>query len=374
MIPTEKNYFGIRIGIDIGGTFTDFVVYDPNSHEFRTFKLLSTPKDPSIALLEGLKLLGISADTQDNVHIIHGSTVATNTLLERKGARTALITTLGFKDIIQIGRQNRPNLYDLTGKLPAPLVPEEFRYEVNERVTHLGEILKALDDQQITQLIPHLRSQNIEAVSVCLLFSFLFPNHETAIADILRKEGFFVSVSSEIIPEYREYERMSTTTINAYISPILDQYLTGLEASLNDHTQLQIMQSNGGVMGISEAKKFGIYCILSGPAGGVTGAHYIAQEAFKAQDPDHTYLSSFNKVITLDMGGTSTDVSLINKEPVTTSEGIFDGFPVRIPILDIHSIGAGGGSIASIDPGGHYASVHKVPEQIQDRHVMDGNI
>jgi N-methylhydantoinase A len=342
----------IRIGIDIGGTFTDFVIFHPETKKLQTFKILSTPDDPSTALLEGLKLIGITAETQQSINIIHGSTVATNALLERSGARTALITTRGFKDVIQIGRQNRPFLYDLSGKMPKPLIPEEYRYEVTERVDYQGEILQPLDSQEIDQLVPILHHEEIASISICLLFSFLHPQHEAIIADRLRKEGFFVSVSSELIPEYREYERMSTTTVNAYISPVLDKYFSHLEDSLSKNTHLRIMQSNGGIIGVSEARRFGVHCILSGPAGGVTGAHYVSKMAFHAGNGYYPSLTDQNKIITLDMGGTSTDVSLINQEPLVTTEGSIDGYPILIPILDIHSIGAGGGSIATVDTGG----------------------
>lgn len=341
----------ISIGIDIGGTFTDFVVYQPATGKLNTFKLLSTPHDPAEAVLQGItqisKTLRVSKNPKGlNVHIIHGSTVATNALLERKGARTALVTTRGFRDVLQIGRQNRPALYDFASAPPPPLAPEDLRFEVDERISAQGEVLQPLDPSQVQELIPELRRQEVESVAVCLLFSFLHPQHEQIIAQALRSAGFFVSPSCEILPEYREYERTSTTVVNAYVSPVLDRYLQRLEQELPE-THLRVMQSNGGAIRLTEARRSGVRCILSGPAGGVIGAKYAAEM---------TLNSSIQKrgvrLITFDMGGTSTDVSLIDGEPQVTTEAVVGGCPIRIPLLDIHTIGAGGGSIAFVDAGG----------------------
>jgi N-methylhydantoinase A len=272
--------------------------------------------------------------------------VATNALLERKGARTALITTKGFRDILQIGRQNRPNLYDLSVKPSPVLIPTEFRFEVEERVDSKGNVIHALVSSQLNEIITNCKNTNIESVAVCLLFSFLFPQHEQMISEQLRAEGFFVSSSCEVLPEYREYERTSTTVVNAYVSPILDRYLSALENSL-PQSSMQIMQSNGGLISIKDAKLSGARCILSGPAGGVVGAHYITRLCARNYGMDNV-----SKVITFDMGGTSTDVSLIDGEPRLTTESIVGGYPIHLPLLDIHTIGAGGGSIAYVDPGG----------------------
>jgi N-methylhydantoinase A len=232
----------LHIGIDIGGTFTDFVVYDPVTQQIQTFKLLSTPSDPAMAVLGGLKRIFSEQGTQCAT-VIHGSTVATNALLERKGARTALVTTRGFRDVLQIGRQDRPSLYDFFADPAPPLIPSELRFEMDERVTHTGETLQAIDPRQIAALIPALKEHNVSAVAVCLLFSFLHPEHERAIAAELRDAGFLVSLSSEILPEYQEYERTSTTAVNAYVSPILDKYLSHLEQALAPQTRLRVMQS-----------------------------------------------------------------------------------------------------------------------------------
>lgn len=335
----------IRIGIDIGGTFTDFVIYDTGSKQISTFKILSDPDNPAKTVLQGLDRL----TCEEAYQIVHGSTVATNALLERKGARTALVTTYGFKDVLQIGRQNRPSLYDWTIKPPAPLVPSELRIEVHERVNRYGEILTPLVQSEAEELGDYLSHMNVESIAVCLLFSFLYPNHEKMIAEKLRAKGWLVSVSSEILPVFREYERTSTTVINAYVSPILDRYLSTLEKSRPD-ARIQIMQSNGGMISISEAKNNGARCILSGPAGGILGAcsigHAVSSES--SDKPTEAEL----KIITFDMGGTSTDVSLINGRPGFTSEGVIGGLPIHLPLMDIHTIGAGGGSIAFVDDGG----------------------
>ena len=338
----------LRIGIDIGGTFTDFVIFTPGSNQVQTLKLLSTPHEPAQAVLQGLEKLGFMAGEQTGpIQIIHGSTVATNALLERKGARTALVTTQGFGDVIQIGRQNRPALYDLFADPPQPLVPAALRLEVAERVSSTGEVLTPLNLDDIKALLPKLGAGQVESVAVCLLFSFLHPEHESMLASHLRAAGYTVSVSSEIIPEYREYERMSTTVINAYVSPVLDRYLSSLEETLHNSPgspSLSIMQSNGGVIQVGEARRFGVRCVLSGPAGGVVGCQFIGAAA---QTADHRL-----RLITFDMGGTSTDVSLIDGSPIVTTEAMLDGLPIRIPMLDIHTIGAGGGSIIRVDPGG----------------------
>jgi N-methylhydantoinase A len=378
----------LRIGIDIGGTFTDFVIFDPASGNLDSFKIASTPADPSEAVLKGLAFINeqysetsnqSSADRLLNIEhwdIIHGSTVATNALLERKGARTALITTNGFRDVLQIRRQERPDLYDFNTTPVAPLVPAEYRLEVNERVDSEGQVLTALDDTQLNELMDALnkaqtgdsgqRSEvngqhsKIESVAVCLLFSFLHPEHEQCIAERLRAAGFFASASHEILPEYREYERTSTTVVNAYVSPVLDRYLSKLEKALSRQnkddalklpsTTLQIMQSNGGSISIGEAKTSGVRCVLSGPAGGVVGSQYIGQ--LTSSEKTTTSSASNLQLLTFDMGGTSTDVALIDGEPHITSEAEVGGHPISIPLLDIHTIGAGGGSIAYIDAGG----------------------
>lgn len=332
----------LRIGIDIGGTFTDFVIYDPTTQQIETFKILSTPSNPALAVLDGLQCIFANRSIK-HATIVHGSTVATNALLEYKGAKTALVSTTGFKDIIQIGRQNRPQLYDLTVNLPEPLISAERRFEVEERVLHTGEVLKQLDPNHLDDLAKKLKSTGVESIAVCLLFSFLHPEHETLIAEHLRSEGYFVSASSEILPEFREYERCSTTVVNAYVSPVLGKYLSYLEQSLDPAMHLSVMQSNGGAIQPEEARRAGVRCILSGPAGGVVGCEYIGKTVNKNEAPH---------LIGFDMGGTSTDVSLIDGSYQITSEATVNGLPIHLPMLDIHTIGAGGGSIARVDAGG----------------------
>jgi len=264
----------MRVGVDIGGTFTDFVVIQQEGEPVRTFKLLSTPHNPAEAVLVGLQRLGRASARR----IVHGSTVATNALLERKGAPTALITTRGFRDVLKIGRQNRPLLYDFFADPPEPLVPDRWRLEVNERVNQKGEVLQPLNPDEVVALIPRLQEGGITSVAVVLLFSFLYPEHEQVIGKALQDAGFVVSLSSEVLPEYREYERTSTTVVNAYVSPVMDRYLAHLEEALAGD-DLRIMQSNGGSIGTQEARRNTVRCILSGPAGGVVGARYVAHQA-----------------------------------------------------------------------------------------------
>lgn len=347
MVKSQPEGKEIRVGVDIGGTFTDFVVHDPNSNQIKTFKLLSTPHDPAEAVLLGLAMIRKEVGQNLQLNVVHGSTVATNALLERKGARTALISTAGFRDVLEIGRQNRPDLYDLFTKPPQPLVPRDLRFEVAERVDNRGQILEALRDDALEPLMAVLEEKKVESIAVSLIFSFLNPEHEKTIANRLREAGCFVSISSEILPEYREYERTSTTVVNAYVSPVLDRYLSRLETALPvSSTHLQVMQSNGGQISIPEARRSGVRCILSGPAGGVVGALAVA----RLRESDSS--SGAIRILTFDMGGTSTDVSLVEGTPEVTSESIVGGCPIRVPVLDIHTIGAGGGSIASVDIGG----------------------
>ena len=352
----------LLIGIDIGGTFTDFVFHDQENGNLITSKVLSTPSDPAQAVLEGLEtilsnLIRGSSGKPSSYTITHGSTVATNALLERKGARTALVTTSGFRDVLEIGRQARPNLYDLSAHTPKPIIPKSRRFEVNQRINYQGEILKDLDKEELAELILKIENESIESVAICLLFSFLHPDHEQLIAKELRKHDLFVSISSDVLPEYREYERTSTTVLNAYVTPILDRYLGSLESSLSDvadPVRLRIMQSNGGIIGLDEARRAGVRCIVSGPAGGVVGASHVARLALSshAEGNPQGLKDTDLKLITFDMGGTSTDVSLVDHHPAISTESIVGGFPIGIPMLDIHTIGAGGGSIASVDLGG----------------------
>ena len=332
----------IRIGVDIGGTFTDFVIFDEVECLVKSFKLLSTPLSPEQVVLEGIDKI-FSSIRSDNTQavLVHGSTVATNTLIERKGASSALITTKGFKDVLKIGRQTRSNIYGLCTDESLSLLDDDRCFEISERITAEGDVLEPLAVDEIPNLIHQLQKNNVRSVAVSLLFSFIYPKHEQIIAEELRNSGFFVSISSEIIPEFREFERTSTTVVNAYVTPVLDEYMGRLEEKLPDDVKrLRIMQSNGGTISVSKARAMGVNSILSGPAGGVVGALYVSQ------------MSDIDQIITLDMGGTSTDVSLLQGDTKLTTENVIDGIPIRLPMIDIHTVGAGGGSIAHIDAGG----------------------
>lgn len=320
------------IGVDIGGTFTDFVLYDGELH---SFKLPTDPAAPESAVLQGLQQIGLG----DDAELVHGSTVATNAVLERRGARTAFVASKGFRDLLTIGRQNRSELYDLFADRPEPLIPPELCFEVEERLDHHGHALQSLDEDDLARLAIELRGSEVESIAVCLLFSFLNPQHEQRVANKLESLGVPVSISSQVLPEFREYERGSTTALNAYVQPTMSDYLSRLEAGL-EHLPVRIMQSNGGSLSAAQTRLQPVRSILSGPAGGVIGALSIARQA------------GFERLVAFDMGGTSTDVSLSTGEPPLTSEGAIDGLPLRVPMIDIHTIGSGGGSIASVDPGG----------------------
>jgi N-methylhydantoinase A/oxoprolinase/acetone carboxylase beta subunit len=319
----------MRIGIDSGGTFTDFVVLD-NAGRLESFKLRSNPASPAEVVLEGLRRIAAK-----RAEVVHGSTVATNALLERKGAKTAFVTTRGFEDLIAIGRQNRPELYNLAPALPVPLVPRDLCFGVEERVLFDGTVERALLPRDIEELRRKIEASGAESVAICLLHSYQNDVHERLLLNGLNG---FVCASCDVSPEFREFERASTTVINAYVGPMMERYLGELERR-SPH-KVSIMQSNGGLLTASEARKQAVRTILSGPAGGIVAAVEIAR------------LCGFPKALTFDMGGTSTDVALAAREPRLTTESRIDNFPVRVPMLDIHTVGAGGGSIARIDAGG----------------------
>lgn len=324
-------------GVDIGGTFTDIVL----SAEGRLVihKLLSTPDDPSRAMLEGLTMItagGLKALTT----VAHGSTVATNAILERKGAKIAFITTEGFRDILLIGRQNRPKLYELHPTLPPLPVPRERCYEVPERLDYTGSVLTPLDLDALDQVIDRIAAQGVEAVAVCLLYSFVDPTHEQMIRKRIQERGYAwsVALSSDVLPEFREYERASATVLEAYVRPVMARYVNKLQAALP--CPLRIMKSDGGVMNAARVESQAIQTALSGPAAGVLGAYHVAK------------LAGFDQIITLDMGGTSTDVALCPGELVRRPQSQIDQLPLRIRLLDIETVGAGGGSLARVDAGG----------------------
>jgi N-methylhydantoinase A len=322
------------IGVDTGGTFTDFAY--KNGDTWGVYKVLSTPKNPGEAVLDGLRYLARGKDKQ----IIHGSTVATNAIIERNGAKTALITNKGFKDIIEIGRQNRTRLYDLAYQKAPHIIPSELRFGVPGRVLQTGEERMPLDMEMAESLGLHLKGLDIESVAVCFLFSYVNPSHEKKVRELLGSHGFNISLSHEILAEFREFERTSTTVINAYVSPKMQQYIGYLMVQLDKGNALRIMQSNGGSISAETAMKESVRTILSGPAGGAVGAYEIGK------------MSGYSKLITFDMGGTSTDVSLVDGDLSLTFESSISGYPVKVPMIDIHTVGAGGGSIARLDEGG----------------------
>ena len=324
----------IVLGVDIGGTFTDFVLFD--GKKLKVHKVISTSHDPAEAVFNGIRSLGVS---NKQMCIVHGSTVATNTLIERKGAKVALITTKGYEDVIEIGRQARSSLYDLSIQRKSPLVMERFRWGVQERVAATGEVLSGIKKTDLKIISAKLKKHDVRSVAVCFLLSYKNPANEEAVVKELKQLGIHVSASCRILPEYREYERFSTTVVNAYVSPVMSRYLTSLEDGIETNN-IRIMQSNGGSISPGTAKEQAVNCILSGPAGGVIGASRIAKHA------------GLDKIISFDMGGTSTDVSLSNGDLRLTSQTMINGVPIKIPVIDINTVGAGGGSIAYIDPGG----------------------
>ena len=319
------------LGVDVGGTFTDFVAIEETG--IRTWKRLSTPSAPDEAVLAG------AADLTDH-RLAHGSTVSTNALLERRGPRTVLVTTEGFRDLLVIRRQERPALYDLEPRRRPHVVARGDVITVRERIGAGGEVVVPLDDAEIRRVVDEARTMGAEAIAICLLFAYLRPEHEARLAAALREAGLAVSASHEVLPEHREYERASTTAINAFLQPTARSYLGGIDAS---SPGLRVMHSAGGLTDAATAGKRPVSMVTSGPAGGVLGALAVAKAAGDEQ------------VITFDMGGTSTDVSLCPGEPRYRSTAEVDGLAVHTPMVDIVTVGAGGGSIARLDAGGALA-------------------
>ncbi len=353
----------LRLAIDTGGTFTDCVWTDPVSGKLNMLKVFSTPADPSQAIVEAVRKI----DHKGELVILHGTTVGTNTLLERKGARTALITTAGFEDAIEIGRQARPKLYDFFFDRIEPLVPADLRFGIEERTASDGEILTSPSTTDLESLASRVKAKQPESIAISLLFSFANPENEQAIAEAIKPLGVPLSISHQILPEFREYERTSTVVINAYLQPIMQCYLKNLEqrfsrveqrfsAALTQsrsaralapegprhstHPRIFVMQSSGGITPLAAAACEPVRTVLSGPAGGVVGAAASARH------------SGFERIIAFDMGGTSTDVSLVEGAITTASHAEVAGLPIAVPMLDIHTVGAGGGSLARFDAAG----------------------
>ncbi len=339
-----------RVGIDIGGTFTDAVVIT-SAGEMQIFKSPSTPADSSIGLFDCLQKAAVQSGLELGEFLagvellVHGTTVATNTMLQYSGAKTGLITTRGFRDALEMRRAHKENIWDLSLAPPPPIIPRYLRLAVTERVNYAGEVVVALDEEEVRQAARQLKAEGVQAIAVCTLFAFLNPTHERRIRELVQEEfpGCFVSISSEILPQVREYERTSTTAVNAYVGPVLGRYLTSLQdklAAAGLRRDVLITQSNGGVMSAGHALDHAAATLLSGPSAGAVGGMFFASQLGM---PD---------LIVMDMGGTSYDVSLIKDGAYAmTTEGEIARYRVALPMIDIHTIGAGGGSIAYVDEG-----------------------
>ena len=335
------------LGVDTGGTFTDFVYYDGES--IRIHKVLSTPQSPEKAILQGIAEMRLSTQ---GLHLIHGSTVATNAVLEGKGVNTVYVTNRGFADVLTIGRQARRELYNLMPKPRAPLIPQTHCLEINTRLSAKAELLQPLVEEDIDQLLQQIKRLKPDAVAINLLFSFLDARQEKTLKQAIEKmlqaqhdDAPFVCCSSDVLPEYKEYERGMATALNAYVGPLMQGYLnqlsTDLEVGTVQHAaSLSVLQSSGGTIDAAQAGQNAVKLLLSGPAGGLKGAQYVAA------------LSGESKLLSFDMGGTSTDVALIDGEIKLSSEAKIADYPVAVPMVDMHTIGAGGGSIAMVDTGG----------------------
>ena len=325
------------LGVDVGGTFTDFIYVDDGRVQLA--KRPSTPDDPGRAVVEGIREFGWRPD-----EIVHGSTVATNALLTRSGAPAALLTTKGFRDTLAIGRQARPDLYALHPVRPEPLIPARLRFEAAERIAADGEVAEPLDEGELERVLDRIARSGARTLAICFIFAFVNPVHERIAMQRAEARGLSVSASHLVLPQHREFERMSTTAANAYLSPIMSEYLAGLEASLaalgERPPRLRIMQSNGGSMSAASAGADAVRTVLSGPAGGAAGGFAAAREA------------GFEQAITFDMGGTSTDVGLCPGRLLERTDLEIDGIPIHTPSVDVHTVGAGGGSIAWLDSGG----------------------
>ena len=338
----------IRIGVDVGGTFTDIVRFDEEEQQLRLLKIPSTPQEPHQAVLAGTRqILSRNGGRSQDVHFfIHGTTIATNTLLERKGVRVALLVTEGFRDVLQIARQDRPRLYDYFIQRIDPLVPRNDRFEVPERILYTGEVLRPLDRAGSLEVIRQVRRAGISDLVICLLHSYANPEHERLLATWIGQEipQARLSLSSEILPEFREFERMDTTVVNAYVLPRVGQYIASLEEGLSQlgiRSTLHVMQSNGGLMTGESAQKRAVRMVLSGPAAGALSGLYIGQGA------------GFQDVISIDVGGTSADVALAESGRLRfAEESEVGGHFLKVPMIEINTVGAGGGSIAWIDAGG----------------------
>ncbi len=337
-----------RIGVDSGGTFTDVCLFDDTSGRVEVWKVPSTPDDPSRGIAQGVEegVQRVGAKPADAAYFGHGTTVATNALIQHRGVPTGLITTAGFRDLLEIGRQKRPDLYDIQADKPPVLVARDLRLEVPERVHHDGRVETAVDEQALREAARALKKAGVKAVAVSFLYGFVRPEHEQIARRILAEEfpEAFVCTSHEVAPEFREYERMSTAVVNAYLGPVMQGYIRRLAerlAALGLKATPHLTQSNGGVIGFEQAARLPVRTVLSGPSTGVVAAQAVGK------------MAGMDDLITFDMGGTSTDVALLQGGACRmASEAVVHGYPIKAPMLDIHTVGAGGGSIAYVDSGG----------------------
>ncbi len=337
-----------RIGVDSGGTFTDVCLFEEDSGRFEIWKVPSTPDDPSRGIAngveEGMNTVGFTADQIE--FLGHGTTVATNALIELRGVKTGLITTDGFRDLPEIGRQKRPSLYDMNVDKPTPLATRGARIEVPERLRNDGSVDTPLDEEAVRAAARELSEQDVKSIAVCFLYGFINTEHEELARKIILEEfpDVFVSTSHEVAPEFREYERMSTTIVNAYLGPVMQRYIQRLQQRLKGlgvGVTPQLTQSNGGVIGFDKAAGLPVRTVLSGPSTGVVAAQALGR------------MAGFDNIITFDVGGTSSDVALLQGGVCKlTGEADVHGYPIKAPMLDIHTVGAGGGSIAQVDTGG----------------------
>ena len=341
-----------RVGVDSGGTFTDVCLFDEDDGRVEVWKVSSTPDDPSRGIAQGVEegMRRVAPEAAQPgapiTYFGHGTTVATNALIQHRGVKTGLVTTDGFRDLLEIGRQKRPDLYDMQADKPPTLVPRDLRFQVAESVRHDGRIDAPLDEDAVRAAARALRAAEVKAIAVSFLYGFIRPEHEARAVAILREEmpDVFISAGHEIAPEFREFERLSTVVLNAYLGPVMRRYIERLTPRLRDLGMTatpHLTQSNGGVIGFGTAAAMPVRAVLSGPSTGVVGAQAIGE------------LAGFPDLITFDMGGTSTDVALLNGgQCKLASEATVHGYPIKAPMLDIHTVGAGGGSIAYIDGGG----------------------
>jgi N-methylhydantoinase A len=336
------------IGVDVGGTFTDFSVFHQESGRLIHFKHSSSNEDSSLAIVDGILqvLQSEGSNTSEVCYLAHGTTVSTNALIEKKGANVGLITTEGFHDIMEIGTQKRPNMYDTLVQKPQPLIQTGMNKGVSERIKSDGSIYKTLDEDKTRKLVQYFKKNGVNSIAVCTLFSFINPIHEQRIKEIILEEypEVYTTISSELIPEFREYPRMSTTVLNAYLGPVMKKYVSNFQHSIKEigiTVEPYVTQSNGSIISIKETIESPIRTAVSGPSAGVIGAAHIGRQCGE------------DKIITFDMGGTSADISLIeNGQPQISNERTVEGYPAHIPMINIITIGAGGGSIARIDEGG----------------------